>query len=127
MARILVAEDDVHVMRLMSIWLGKSGHEVVEACNGAEAKKFLAAGGIDCLVTDANMPICDGIELVQWLRREAQLKIPITMLSARCDQDNIHEKLAGMDVTLHAKPFSPSRLSVEIEQKLAASKETANA
>lgn len=119
MARILVAEDDVHVMRLMAMWLTKTGHEVLEASNGAEAKVFLTEGPVDCLVTDANMPICDGVELVRWLREDAGLQIPIMMLSARCDQDNLHEKLKDMQVSVHPKPFSPSRLSAEIDEKLA--------
>jgi two-component system alkaline phosphatase synthesis response regulator PhoP len=119
MARILVAEDDVHVMRLMSMWLTKTGHEVLEARNGAEAKTLVNEGAVDCLVTDVNMPVCDGVELVLWIREEADLHFPIVMLSARCDQDNLHERLKDMQVSVHPKPFSPSRLSAEIDEKLA--------
>jgi len=118
MAKILVAEDDIHVMRLMALWLTKSGHEVLEASNGVEAKELLSAGGVDCLVTDVNMPHCDGIELVHWLRRDARLTIPVTLLSARCDQENLSERLQNMDVAVYPKPFSPSRLLAEIERKL---------
>ena len=120
MARILVAEDDVHVMRLMSIWLTKAGHEVLEACNGAEAKDLLKAREVDFVITDANMPVCDGLELVRWLRVDAGLRVPVMMLSARCDQANLGARLGELEVTVHPKPFSPSRLSVEIEARLAA-------
>lgn len=119
MARILVAEDDVHVMRLMAMWLTKSGHEVLEARNGAEAKGFVNENTVDCLVTDVNMPVCDGVELVRWIREDVGLQIPIVMLSARCDQDNIFDKLKNMNVSVHPKPFSPSRLNAEIAEKLA--------
>jgi CheY-like chemotaxis protein len=118
MARILVVEDDVHVMRLMSMWLAKSGHDVPEARNGLEAKDFLRAGGIECVVSDVNMPLCDGIELVRWLRCDAGLTIPVILLSARCDQEAINERLNDLDVAVYPKPFSPSRLLVEIERKL---------
>jgi CheY-like chemotaxis protein len=126
MAKIVIAEDDAHVLRLMSIWLQKLGHEVVEARNGVEAKAALGAGGADLLVTDVNMPECDGIALVEWMREEAGLHIPVIALSARCDQDRLAERLARMRVSLHAKPFSPSRLSAEISAKLAASAPAAN-
>ncbi len=118
MAKILVAEDDAHVIRLMTIWLTKSGHEVFEARNGDEAKAHLLAENVDLVVTDINMPHCDGIQLVEWMRHEQNLQQPVTMLSARCDQARIGEKLADLNVSIHPKPFSPSRLAVEIEAKL---------
>ena len=120
MAKILIAEDDAHAMRLMSMWLTHRGHEVLEARNGEEAKKLVGQGGVECVVTDVNMPHCDGIQLVEWLRREAGLTIPVITLSARCDQAKLGEKLSALEVSVHPKPFSPSRLSAEIEQKLAA-------
>lgn len=120
MAKILVAEDDAHVMRLMSMWLKHNGHEVLEARNGEEAKKLVTTGGVECMVTDVNMPQCDGIELIEWLRNEARLDIPVITMSARCDQARLEEKLSALKVSVHPKPFSPSRLSAEIEQRLAA-------
>lgn len=120
MAKILIAEDDVHVMRLTSMWLAKNGHEVVEARNGNEAMEIVREGGVECVVSDVNMPQCDGITFVTWLRTEAKLDIPVIMLSARCDQAPLGKQLAEHNVTIHPKPFSPSRLSAEIEEKLAA-------
>jgi DNA-binding response OmpR family regulator len=120
MAKVVVAEDDVHVLRLMSIWLTRAGHEVLEARNGAEAKVCLDGGDVELLVTDVNMPGCDGIELIRWLRQDMNLVMPVIMLSARCDQARIGERLAGMNVSVHPKPFSPSGLAAEIEGLLGA-------
>ena len=122
MARILVAEDDAHVLRLMSMWLTHNGHEVIEVRNGDEAKDAVNVGGVECLVTDVNMPHCDGIRLIEWLRNEARLDIPVITLSARCDQAKLGERLSALNVSVPPKPFSPSRLSAEIEQRLAAVK-----
>ena len=119
MATILVAEDDAHVMRLMSMWLTRNGHHVLEASNGEDAKDLIVAGGVELLVTDINMPHCDGVELAKWLRNDIGSEIPIIMLSARCDQAQIGEQLHRLEVTVHPKPFSPSRLSNEIEKRLA--------
>lgn len=118
MATILVAEDDAHVMRLMSMWLTRNGHNVLEANNGLQAKELVSAGGVDFLVSDINMPHCDGIELARWLREEFKSEIPVVMLSARTDQAQIGEQLNLLKVTVHPKPFSPSRLSNEIEERL---------
>ena len=127
MATILVAEDDAHVMRLMSMWLARNGHQVLEATDGLQAKDVIAAGGVDFLVTDINMPHCNGIELAQWLRGEFKSDIPIVMLSARCDQAQIGEQMHQLKVTVHPKPFSPSRLSNEIEQRLEESRNAVEA
>ncbi len=120
MAKIVIAEDDAHVIRLMAMWLTRSGHEVFEARNGNEAKEHLQENEIDLLVTDVNMPHCDGIELIQWLRNERKSNIPVITLSARCDQAKLGENLSSLNVTVHPKPFSPSRLNAEIQEKLAA-------
>lgn len=118
MAKVLVVEDDAHVIRLMSMWLTHNNHQVLEAHNGEEAKTFLNEGDVECVVTDINMPHCDGIQLVQWLRKELRLEIPVITLSARCDQARLGEELAGMNVSIHPKPFSPLQLSAEIESAL---------
>jgi DNA-binding NtrC family response regulator len=127
MATILVAEDDAHVMRLMSMWLARNGHNVLEATNGLQAKELVSAGGVDFLVTDINMPHCNGIELAQWLREEFKSEIPVVMLSARCDQAQIGEQLHRLKVSVHPKPFSPSRLSNEIERLLEEARSVLNA
>ena len=44
MAKILIAEDEAHILRLMSMWLKKNGHEVIETNNGAEALEAIKAG-----------------------------------------------------------------------------------
>ena len=118
MATILVAEDDAHVIRIISMWLTRNGHEVIEANDGRKAQDLLGAGDIELLVTDVNMPGCDGIQLVLWLREQAQLDIPVIILSSRCDQAKIGETLADMNVSVQPKPFSPSRLIAEIGELL---------
>ena len=115
MGRILIAEDDAHVLRVMSMWLTRSGHEVAEASNGLEAQEQLEEGGIDLLVTDINMPGCDGVRLVEWLREELGCGIPVIIISARCDQAKIGAKMSALSAAVHPKPFSPSRLSAEID------------
>ncbi len=118
MAKILIAEDDPHMQRVLSMWLSRNGHEVLETSHGAEAKALLAAGEVDLVVSDVNMPGMDGLELVEWIRSSKGETLPVVMLSSRCDQSSIAARLRPHNVRIHPKPFSPSRLVVEIEQML---------
>lgn len=118
MATILIAEDDAHMMRVLSLWLTRNGHEVLEASDGAQAKTVLAEKSVDLLVSDVNMPNVTGLELVAWARSELGPDFPMVVLSSRCDQDSIAANLKPHNVRVHPKPFSPSRLVVEIEQLL---------
>ena len=120
MARILVVEDDAHMMRVLAMWLARNGHEILEARDGEEAITVLTDDEVDVVVSDVNMPRLDGLHLVSWIRSEKSGSLPILMLSSRCDQDSMNAKLRPFSVRMHPKPFSPSRLVVEIEQLLAA-------
>ncbi|MFQ5489721.1 MAG: response regulator [Phycisphaerae bacterium] len=120
MARILIAEDDAHMLRLLSMWLTRNGHQVIEAVDGQAAQELLVEADVDLIVTDFNMPRMTGAELVSWVRAQKSPSMPIVMLSSRCDQDTINADLEPHNVRVHPKPFSPSRLVVEIEQLLAA-------
>lgn len=116
MARILIAEDDAHVLRVLSMWLTRNGHEVFEACDGQAAKEVLIASEVDVVVSDINMPRMNGLELARWIRAEKDATLPIVILSSRCDQDHLAAELKEYDIRVLPKPFSPSRLVVEIER-----------
>lgn len=118
MANILIVDDDAHIIRVMSIWLVRQGHQVSTARNGREALEVLRAGSVDLLISDMNMPVMDGIELARTVRVELGAGIPIVMLTARCDQDHLNQNLAGHAVGVFPKPFLPSQLVAEIERLL---------
>lgn len=121
MARIIVVEDDVHMLRMISMWLQRNGHEVCEAPDGLAAREQLVDGQFDIVVSDVNMPGMDGISLVRWLRLDHESRIPVILLSSRCDQLAISEQLEPFEVEIYPKPFSPSKLVSLIERKLAKS------
>lgn len=118
MARILIVEDETHIARVMSLWLGRHGHDVVMAANGLTALELLNAESVDLIITDMNMPGLDGLGLITRVREQLRLTVPILLLSARCDRDNLTEKLQPYHVQLFPKPFVPSRLVADIERAL---------
>lgn len=120
MARILLAEDEAHIVRVLSLWLTRHGHDIVEACNGMAALEVLRKESVDLIISDMNMPLLDGLGLVRAVREELRLDVPIILLSARCDQSSLCERLTPYRVQTYPKPFVPSRLVADIEQMLGA-------
>ena len=119
MAVIVLAEDDAHILRVVSIWLKQNHHTVFEAANGRQALSLVIEHRPDILITDVNMPVMDGIELVKACDAQALPRMGTIMLTSRCDQNEIHAGLEGLRIMLHAKPFSPSRLMAEVEGLIA--------
>lgn len=125
MATIVLAEDDVHIIRVVSMWLKQHAHRVLEAPNGQKALALLRAGDCDLLITDVNMPVMGGLELVRTCAAEGLARWGIVMLTSRCDQADIVDCLTGLPVVFHPKPFSPSRLVSEVEQLIRNAQATA--
>jgi len=117
-ATILITDDDAHIVRVMSIWLGRQGYETVTARNGQEALEALAAHDIDLVLSDMNMPVLDGLGLTKEIRNRGLHEIPIILLTARCDQENLAEQLKEYDAQLAPKPFIPSQLVEQIAELL---------
>jgi DNA-binding response OmpR family regulator len=115
MANIVLAEDDVHIIRVVSMWLKQHRHQVFEAPNGKRALELVRSQGCDVLITDVNMPVMDGLELVRICAAEGQPRLGTVMLTSRCDQTDIVEAIEGLQLVFHPKPFSPSRLVMEVE------------
>jgi CheY-like chemotaxis protein len=118
MAKILIADDDAHIVRVLSMWLGRHGHEVVTARNGEAALETLDGASVDLIISDMNMPVLDGVGLAKAVRGKVGATIPIIVLTARCDQERLSEQLAVYGVRVYPKPFLPSQLVVEIDQLL---------
>ncbi len=118
MACILLVEDDPHMLRILSMWLTRSGHEIVEARDGLKGQEHLRNRRFDVMVSDVNMPGLDGLSLVRWLRGEQGSGTSVILLSSRSDQAEIAEEMEPLGVRIYPKPFSPSRLVAEIERRI---------
>ncbi len=120
MPTILIAEDEAHILRVMSMWLHRHGYHIIEAPNGAVALERLAREKVDMIISDMNMPRLDGLGLVRAVRNELRLQVPFLLLTARCDQESLAKKLEPYRVHLYPKPFVPSRLVADIDALLGA-------
>ena len=116
--KILVADDEVMVVKLIKFKLEKEGFDVVVASDGEQAIQLLLHGGIDLVVTDLLMPVHSGLEITQRAKSLESGKIPVIILSSAGMQKNIIEAFKiGVDDFVN-KPFSPEELTLRIKKLL---------
>lgn len=110
--RILVADDDPAILRLISTILEKEGFSVVTARDGREAFKTLQADSdFTAAVLDVVMPHISGPELVRHMRTEKRfMKIPVMMMTAEQDPKLSSDSFAAGAVVFLPKPFTTTQL-----------------
>ncbi len=112
--RILIADDEARIRRLVCDFLKNAGFETVEAVDGKDAiEKFFSAGTFDLVVCDIMMPEYDGWEVCKKIRESSS--VPILVLTARSQEfDELMSFESGADDYV-TKPFSPVVLVKRVE------------
>lgn len=117
--KVLIVDDEIHIVHVVAIKLRNNGFKVITAENGAEAFERACKDKPDIIVTDFQMPVMTGVELVEKLRKNEGTKdIPVIMLTARsfAIEQGQKEQLQISDCL--SKPFSPKELLRSIEDIL---------
>ena len=116
---VLVVDDEIHIVHIVAIKLRNNGYEVISADNGAEALELALREKPDIVVTDYQMPVMTGLELVEKLRQHDQTKdIPVIMLTARSFAIEQEQQDALQISECLSKPLSPRELLGNIEDIL---------
>jgi two-component system, OmpR family, KDP operon response regulator KdpE len=116
MTRVLVIDDDPHLLRALRITLRAAGHDVDTAPDGRTALQLAAAVPPDVVVLDLGLPDLDGTEVLAALR--PSYAGPVLVLSARADsQDKVHALDAGADDYV-TKPFDMSEFLARLRAVL---------
>ncbi|MBN1844375.1 MAG: response regulator [Sedimentisphaerales bacterium] len=108
--RILLADDDSKIQLIIQLWLKEKGHQVETVRNGRDALDRLQQQPYDVLITDVNMPLLNGIELVRRTLDRPDGPSVIIVLTSRCDKESLRQQLDSPRVHLFNKPFSPAAL-----------------
>jgi CheY-like chemotaxis protein len=118
--KVLVVDDEVHILYVVSLKLRNAGYEVITAQDGREALELAQIESPDLLITDYQMPYLSGLELCRRLQRiPATRHIPALMLTARGFSVDPQAMLAaGIKLCLH-KPFSPREVLTAVDGMLA--------
>ena len=116
MKKILVAEDESAIREFIVINLKRSGYDVTEAADGAEAVRLFdeADGDFNVCLLDIMMPEMDGIEVCKELRKRSST-VGIIILTAKTEEiDKVTGLLVGADDYV-TKPFSPAELMARVD------------
>ena len=115
---IMTVDDSASMRQMISFTLEKSGYGVITAENGVDAIKKLETGTVNMIITDLNMPLMDGIELIKSVRTISQYKfIPIVMLTTESDDSKKQQGKAAGATGWIVKPFKPEQL-IGVVQKV---------
>ena len=107
---ILFVDDDPILHGIVKLWLTKNNHVMDSANNGKEALAHLDEHACDVMITDINMPLMNGIELVKETVKRQSPPALIIILTSRCDLPLLSDDIASSNVQLFSKPFNPGKL-----------------
>lgn len=113
--------DDQELMRSVTAnqLRGMGWSKVLTAKNGAEALRQLRAQRVDVLLTDWNMPVMGGLELLRAVRGDAKLaRLPVLMVTSEVERSRIQDVIAAGVSGLLVKPFNASVLRARLERLL---------
>jgi len=117
--KVLVVDDEVHIVYVVAIKLRNNGYEAITAGDGAEAYALACEEEPDIIIADFQMPVMTGLELIEKLRSNGRTKdIPVILLTARSfaiDDERQQQLQISQCIT---KPFSPKELLRTIEDIL---------
>jgi two-component system chemotaxis response regulator CheY len=122
--KFLIVDDSQTMRRIVANSLKNLGYEdFVEACDGKDALiKLSADDTLNFVITDWNMPVLSGLELIKAIRSDEKMgKIPVLMVTTRGVKDDIIEALKAKVNNYVVKPFTPAILREKIDQIVAIS------
>ncbi len=107
-SRVLVVDDELHIVELARLYLTREGYEVEGVGDGAQALARFGQLKPDLVILDIMLPGTDGLTICKEIRKQSQ--VPIIMLTAR---DEVTDKVVGLEVGADdylTKPFHPQEL-----------------
>jgi len=112
--KILIAEDDLLMLKTLEFRLKKEGHEVILTKDGMEALEKIEESNPDLIITDIMMPYSSGLEIAGAVRQK--YNTPIIILSGMGQENVVLEAFKlGVDDYI-TKPFSPNELIVRVRR-----------
>ncbi|MDX6711289.1 MAG: two-component system, chemotaxis family, sensor histidine kinase and response regulator PixL [Blastocatellia bacterium] len=121
--RILVADDDPAILRLVTAIVEKEGYKVVPARDGKEAYKILQSDSeFIAGIFDVVMPHIQGPELVRYMKTEKRLmKIPVMMMTAEQNPKLSSDSFSAGAVVFLPKPFTTAQLQIMLRMLISKS------
>ncbi len=119
---IVIADDEVHILRVLELKLSGAGFTCVKACDGLVAWQQILRVRPVLVISDYQMPGLDGVSLAEKMYREESLRhIPFILLTARGFSVNREDVAETHIVHKISKPFSPRELLALVHEVLGSS------
>ncbi len=117
--KVLIADDDALMVRLLSHKLSQKGLQVISAEDGEQALAMVGVEMPDIVILDGMMPGMDGVEVLKRLKQDAATRdIPVLLLSARKMEADVVAGLEHGAEDYMVKPFMPEELWARIRKIL---------
>ncbi|MBQ3514600.1 MAG: response regulator transcription factor [Lachnospiraceae bacterium] len=116
MAKILIADDEKEIVRLLRIYIEANDHQIFEANDGETALQILKCESIDLAIVDIMMPGKNGYEIIKEIRKGPY--IPILVISAKVE---LSDRVFGIDLGADdyiTKPFEPLEVAAKVRAHL---------
>jgi len=115
--KILVVDDERHIVRLVEVNLTRAGYDVLTAYDGVEALEKVKEDEPDMIVLDVMMPRMDGFEVLKRLQADPDTQdIPVIMLTAKAQDADIFRGWSSGVSSYLTKPFNPRELLTFVER-----------
>jgi two-component system chemotaxis response regulator CheY len=116
--RVLIVDDAPKIRWILRYILKRKGFtNVTEAHNGKSALKVLKKEKIDLILCDWNMPVMSGLELLNKVRSDDELKnVPFIMITAEFQKDNIAKAVEAGITDYVMKPFTAKTISEKLQK-----------
>lgn len=119
--KFLIVDDSPTMRRIVSNTLKRLGYRDIEEADHGQSglEKLKSVPGINFIVTDWNMPVMDGLQFVQSIRKSPDWgKLPILMVTTRSVKDDIIEAMKAGVNNYVVKPFTPETMQQKIDSIL---------
>jgi DNA-binding NtrC family response regulator len=116
--RILVVDDEPNMLRLLkTILMDKTGYVVITTNNPLEVSKLLQEDSFDLVVTDLKMPLVDGLDLIDIVRK-VDARLPIIIITAYGTTETAEEAVQKGAYDFITKPFRKETILITIKRAL---------
>lgn len=108
---VLIADGELRLRKVLSLYLGKHGHTIIETSNGRDALRLAEQEKPDVIILNSVMPGLSGIDVTTAIKESSAARnIPVIMLSANVSSADVDAALKAGVSNYITKPFSPKDL-----------------